>query len=277
MIIFLVLPESFYKIFTTKETYIINTAFAFDIYFRKLRIFNLSNLNKKELLHNSKFYEDKEILKHLSNQEKFELLTIVRFYDGSISFVTEIAKKYKENIEYLDLENFLHNYRSLNKDFNLSETENLEIFKKYFRITFSESSTVLQIQLESFFNFFNKKFSIKIPIDDFLNISLKSFIKLYDIIETQLKQLFDINAQKGMLFYTNFDAIIQNIFKNTDNRWKTMEYFTYYLILNFSNAIGQSEKEFLMIEEYIQFCLNNNDIIRKLLESHIGEVSSEVD
>jgi len=168
----------------------------------------------------SRYYEDKKQLKTLNLQEKFELLTLVRFYDSSLNFITTIAKEYKNGVEFMDISSFIANYNSLNKDFNFTDEDNLKIWKNHFIVN-NEN----MINLESFFNFFSRKFSIKINVDDYLNISLKGFTLLFGTIESKLKNFFNMYAVKGMIYYTQFDIIFKNIFEKSENKWKTLEYF----------------------------------------------------
>jgi len=185
-----------------------------------MRRFNFSNINKRYVLHSSKFIEDKKPIKNLSLVEKFELLTLVRFYDNSLSFVNLIAKEYKKNIENYDISNFIDNFASQNKDFNLTNEEIIEIFRNNFIVTEDK-----KINLESFFNFFSRKFSIKISVEDFLNISLKGLILLFGTIESKLENYFTMHAAKGMIYYTEFNLIFKIIFAKSENKWKTLEYF----------------------------------------------------
>jgi cell division protein FtsL len=216
---------SFYKLYTTDENYLMATSYAFDIYFSKLRMYNFSVTNQKQILQCSKFYEDKKQLKSFTQVEKFEYLTLVRFYDASLSFITNMANKYKQEIEYIELDNFIDQFKSINKDFQLTNDEMVKIFKKQFDVVDFEGT--LKISLESFFTFFSKKLSVKISVDDYLNVSLKALIDLIGNIEASLKAMFQLHSIKGILYFTEFDAIFKKIFAKSENKWKTLEYFRY--------------------------------------------------
>ena len=177
---------------------------------RKLRKFELSTMNRDNILYASKFYEDKTLIKILSLRQRFEYLVLIRFFEHSTSFLASIEKEHK--------------------DFNLKEEEIKEICQNHFSIYSElkdedEEEMIEVIDLYTFFEFYHKRMDAKILVTDFMDISLDYMIKLYNEIEIKLINLYQRFANQNLLFYTEFDAAMKKIFANSENKWKSLEYF----------------------------------------------------
>lgn len=215
------MPLSYFKIFEeSSNIYTLLTEFCFEIYYEKLHEFNLINENKVNILKSTKVYaEDKEVEK-ISDDVKLEYLLLSRFYNKSLIFIGNLIALYKDGQTTEKLTSFYDHFSFTNKEFRISNDQFNHIFTKHFSVN------DLEVDLESFFNFFKNSYYFKIKVIDFLEITLYSLINYFDLLEKQINKYYGMIQFKYPEFISliEFSELIHKI-TNEDNRWKVSDYF----------------------------------------------------
>lgn len=158
-------------------------------------------------------------------------------------------------VQYSDVYTFANHLTSANKEFEYDYPYYQELVKKYF-----ECNKDQQFKLSVFVKFFQTKRTFKIKIESFINIILKSICSIYEELERKIKKIFEICdiEQTGILPRKKFEQALELIFSKTENTWKINELFKQAATFN-------EQKEYLIKEEFIIFCLNNSEVIYKLI------------
>lgn len=220
------LPISFYKLFEEEESnYLMNLEACFGIYKTKFPNFKLSIEAFDKIIRSSEIYDtnNKSILNGESNYEGLrDKYLLCNFYNKNMAFIEEILNDYKEEkINEIDALEIANHFMIANSEFEMNLVYVLDIFK----LNFSVKEDM--IDLQSFFDFFLKKYFFKIKIIDFLNHSMDRLINIYNYIDRIIGQIWnkaDV-MKNGCIYYKEFENSMKNLMGNGENKWKISEYF----------------------------------------------------
>ena len=254
------LPISFFKIFDDDyKSYLMNTEQCFEILYSKFPFFEFVINHKDVIINLTQVIEGENEVPGIPLIKKFNIFLLTRMYNRSMLFINEIATELKRdnNAEIL-FDKVVDCFLISNKEFDLNETMILDIFQNNFDLHKNILNKNI-ISVQSFLKFFSKKYFFKIKIVDFLEISLNALINTYGTLEKKIIKFFDEVdfLKKGFILYKEFEQILIQWFGNNENKWKISEFF--------KDAVGSGDKEFLIKEEFITFCLNTKEIYTMLL------------
>lgn len=224
------LPISFYKIFEEEEAnYLMNLDICFNIYKNKFPHFKLSIEAFDKIIRVSEIYDsnNNNILSGETNYESVrDKFLLTNFYNKNVGIIEGILNDYKEEkINDIDAIEIANMFMSANSEFEMNLVYVLDIFKLNFTIIEEEKHE--KIELQSFFDFFLKKYFFKIKIIDFINISTDRLIYIYNSIDKIITNIWnkaDV-MKNGSIYFKEFDGLMRNLLGKGENKWKISEYF----------------------------------------------------
>ena len=192
------------------------TDLCIEIYFTKFNYYDLIKENKLTLIKASVLEENSIENKTMLEEKKYEIFVLNRFVQKAQFFINELIYQFKENNKSFEpLSSFYDQFSIVNKEFNFTNTE----FKYYFSKNLNVVSD--QVSLESLQNFI-AKYCFKIRVVDFIQITLISFISIFDFLESNITSVFDIfdTKKQGIFHFKEFTDAVNFIFKVPENDWK---------------------------------------------------------
>lgn len=218
------LPISFYKIFEETETgYIMYLEDCLELYKHKFSFYFLSPEALDKLIRPCEVYQGDYKLEDLGFETVRDKFLLHRFYEKSTNFIEKLLLDYKEKVK-TDVDVFLiaNQFMNANKDLEVNLNLTLDIFKMNFKTNRKDS-----IDLESFIDFFLKKFYFKIKVIDFVNVSVERLINVYNGLNKILNKMWDNADMKknGIIFSKEFEQVLSALLGNSENKWKIAEYF----------------------------------------------------
>lgn len=220
------LPISFYKLFEEEEAnYLMNLDIAFNIYRNKFPYFKLSVEAFDKLIRASELYDVNYNIVE-SGESNYESIRdkflLSNFYNQNVGIIEGILNDYKEKkINEIDAIEIANLFMFANQEFEMNLIYVMDILKINFNIVND------MIELQSFFDFFLKKFYFKIKVIDFLNISTDRLIYIYNAIDKIIVNLWEKAdvMKSGNIYYREFESVMKNLLGNGENKWKISEYF----------------------------------------------------
>lgn len=220
------IPVSYIKLFDDIEpasSFVINMESCNEIYSQKFGMYFLNCEAFDMLLRASQVFKNDKEVENLGLVNKKDIFYLQRYHAKSQDAFQELIKQSKENYQFeLNTLKIAEMFIIANKDYDLKLEETIEIFKRNFIIK-NES-----IVLDSFFEFFVEKFSFKIKLLDYLQISYDILIQIYSDLEAKISKIWDKHLEiknRGIVFYKEFEMLLLYILKSPDNKWKFNEYF----------------------------------------------------
>jgi hypothetical protein len=262
------LPISFYKLFEEDEsTYLMNLDACFTMYKNKFPNFKLSIEAFDRIIRVAEIYDinNNNIMSGESNYEGVkDKFLLNNFYNKNVGLIEGMLNDFKQvlktEVDALEIAN-LFMIANIEFEFNLIYV--LDIFKLNFVVKDEK------IDLQSFFDFFLKKYFFKIKVSDFLNISADRLINIYislDKIITAIWNKADM-LKNDVIYFKEFESVMKNLLGNAETKWKISEYFKYFLFfINFRTACGTNDKDFITKNEFFSFMFNEKDCINILLK-----------
>jgi hypothetical protein len=205
------LPISFYKLFTDPgyKDFIMDTSLCFEIY-RKYPYYNFGN-NSKDILAKTIVLKGNE--EHVVSEEnKDDYFALNNFHDKSFMLVADIFTDYKAGKLYFpDIDKLIEALVSSNAD--LSDKLASDILHRTF--TINENG----LDLKCFLSHFNNKFSFKIKIVQFLDLTVNSLINLFNRIENRINDLFKEVKANEVIDFKTFETIMMKIIPKLEYNW----------------------------------------------------------
>jgi len=220
------LPFSFFKLFKLEMSEInIPIESCLDIFTAtKLKYFELSTILLRKLVSNTYYTSNGKSLNSLSYKKKLEVLLLNRFYTNqtSLSLFNKLSNKYKEGEKTSNIEEILDRFLLINKDFNFTKKQVIEILKNNFEVEDNE------VNLEQFIHFFVDKKSLLIKAEVFINLVLEELNTIFNDLVAALTKCFlkEDTELSNMISFKNFEKAIQSLIKlDTNNKYKVSSYF----------------------------------------------------
>lgn len=225
-------PISFYKLFEEEESnYLMNLDVCFTIYKNKFPNFKLSIEAFDKIIRASEIYDSSNTMIQ-SGQSNYEgvrdKLLLTNFYSKNVGIIEQILNDFKEGlINEIDALEIANHFMIANSEFELNLVYVLDILKLNFVVEEDK------IDLQSFFDFFLKKFFFKIKVIDFMNITIDRLINIFNSLDKMINNLWNkADMQRnGVIYFKEFDNVIKNLMGNSENKWKISEYFKYELFI----------------------------------------------
>lgn len=202
----------------------ITTHQCFEIYFSKFKEFQLIKENKDNLLRISTLYEDEKELKTVDKETKFYIFNLSRFLSKSNYFIHEIIVDFSQNkrktIYFSELYQL---FCSVINDLEVPEHEFLKLVTRLLKYDINNKT----IDLESIIDFHDQKLMLKMKVQEFLEMSLKSVINLLSLLEKVINNIFDQYDVKRneIMFFKEFQICLIQTLKINENEWKINQYF----------------------------------------------------
>jgi hypothetical protein len=222
------LPISFYKLFEEDESnYLMNLDACFTMYKNKFPNFKLSIEAFDRLIRVTEIYDsnNNNIMSGGSNYEGVrDKFLLNNFCNKNVGLIEEMLNEFKKvtktEVDALEMANL---FMIANFEFEFNLIYVLDIFKINFVVKDDK------IDLQSFFDFFLKKYFFKIKVIDFLNISIDRIISIFNSLDKIILNLWnkaDI-FKNDAIYYKEFEGVMKNLMGNAETKWKISEYFKY--------------------------------------------------
>lgn len=217
------LPISFYKLFEEAETnYIMTLDSCVEIFFLKFPNFSLHIQSLDHLLRNSNVILNEKEIENLGLENKKDIFYLRNYYNKQTSSFEHLLRHYTSKVK--NEEDYLKIADQIilaNKDFALNLMQTNEMLRRNFHLRDNK------ILLESFLDYFVDKYVFKIKISDFVCISIECFSETFTELDKALAKLWELTEAKknGIIFYKDFETCMNVILGNSENKWKTSEYF----------------------------------------------------
>jgi len=197
---------------------------CFDIYHSKFKEFQLIKENKDILLKYSTLFEDEKEMKTVDKETKLYIFNLSRFLSKSNYFIHEIIVDYNQNTrKTIGLSELYQMFCSIIMDIEVSEHDFQKIVSRLLKFDINNKT----IDLESIIEFHDQKLMLKVKVQDYLELSLKSVLNLFNMLEKVVNGIFDqydIKRSEIMSFKEFQSCLIQTL-KLNENEWKINEYF----------------------------------------------------
>lgn len=219
------LPISFFKLFDIIEfsqTLLISIEAGIEIYSSKFQNYFIGLVSFEKIIRETKIYKNEVLLEEMSIDRKKDVFFLTRYYQKSAAHFENLVKDFKDNNK--NEENAIKIAEHIilsNKEYELNLIDCLNILKRNFNLPNDFLS------LELFLSFFLDRYSMKIKILEFVQISLETFIVIYTDLEQKISKIWNrIEVErKGIIFYKEFEVILLDLLKSNENVWKFQEYF----------------------------------------------------
>lgn len=217
------LPISFYKIFEESENnFLMTLDNCMDIYINKFPNFciNIESLDK--LLRLCSVNHNEKDLEGLGLENKKDVFHLMKYYYKQNTSFQLLLNDFKSKIK--NEENCLNIADQImiaNKEYDLNLFQIMDILKRNFKMIDDK------IQLDSFLDYFVEKYIFKIKITDFLQVSIDIFSIIYADLDKLVQKMWE-NAdskRQGIIFYRDFEGVLNVLLGNSENKWKISEYF----------------------------------------------------
>ena len=260
------LPISFFKMFEEDYTsYLMNTEICFELYSSKFNQFELVEANYDHILSISSIFLNDQKLNESSKSKKLDFFLLTKMYNKSMIFINDLNNSFMSgSVHDMSIEPFIENFYSANKEFEkfILRDNVIDIFRRNFalnKIYIDSNTTELCVNVESFLNFFTKKYFFKVKITEYLDITINSLINTFNLLEKKINKYFDEADSKkhSHVYIKEFEELMLKLLGNTENRWKVNDFFKI--------AAGSSEKEYITREEFMIFCYANKEFLNALL------------
>lgn len=226
------LPISFYKLFEeTESSYIMTLDNCMEIYTSKFSDFSIHIEGLEKLLRNSLVLQNEKELENLGLEAKKDIFYLRNYYTKQNASFQLLLNKYKDKSKNEEKYVTIADQIILaNRDSDLNFFKTCEILKRNFKLVDDNLS------LESFLNYFIDKYIFKIKITDFVRISTECFVYIFSNLEKNLLKMWELTEGKrnGIILYRDFETCMSMILGNSENKWKTSEYFKYIIQKKFS-------------------------------------------
>ena len=217
------LPISFYKLFEEGfPEYLMTLDNCMEVLMSKFPNFSIHLESFDMLLRFSQISQAEKEVENLGLENRKDTFLLMKYYNkqnSSFQFLLEAFKNKSKNEEsYLKIADQI---MMANKEFDVNFFQIAELLKRNFAIKDDK------IKLESFLNYFVERFSFKVKIADFLQICLDSFVDIYADLDKYFVKMWE-NAdvkRQGIIFYREFEAVLNVLLGNSENKWKISEYF----------------------------------------------------
>lgn len=217
------LPISFYKLFEEKmPDYLMSLENCFEIFISKFPNYSIQIECLDKMLRQSQVNQAEKEMANIGLESKKDMFILTKYYNkqnSSFQFLLNNFKNKTKNEEsYLSIADQI---MMANKEFEINFFQISELLKRNFTIVNDK------IQLESFLDYFVEKFNFKIKITDFLQICIDFFGIIYADLDKFLAKMWE-NAdtkKQGIIFFKEFEAVLNVLLGNSENKWKISEYF----------------------------------------------------
>lgn len=217
------LPISFYKLFEEGfPDFLMTLDNCFEIFLSKFpnSFIHIESLDK--LLRNSLISQAEKEVENLGLENRKDIFLLMKYYNKQNSafqsLLNEFKNKTKNEESYL---NIADQIMMANKEFEIDFFQIAEVLKRNFSIIDDK------IQLESFLDYFVERFTFKVKITDFLQVCIDCFTVIYSDLDKYLVKMWE-NAdakRNGIIFYREFETVLNVLLGNSENKWKISEYF----------------------------------------------------
>jgi hypothetical protein len=161
-------------------------------------------------------------MKTLFIETKRDLFYLSRFYKNFKDTFEDLLNKFKTSGQ--NEENYLKIAEQIiisNKEFNLDLTQTIDLIKRNFKVNSDK------IQLDSFIDFFINKYSFMMKINIFVKVAINCFSIIFNDIDKNVQKIWDSADFKktGIIFYKEFEEVMNITMNNTEFKWKIPDYF----------------------------------------------------
>jgi len=217
------LPISFYKLFEEGfPDYLMSVENCVEIFINKFPNYSIHMESLDKLLRQSLISKAEKEVENLGLESKKDIFMLMKYYNKSNStfqfLLNDFKNKTKNEESYL---NIADQIMIANKEFEVNFFQVSELLKRNFSIVDDK------IQLEPFLDYFVEKFSFKIKITDFLQVCIDCFGVIYADLDKLLVKMWENADSKrnGIIFNKEFEAVLNVLLGNSENKWKISEYF----------------------------------------------------
>lgn len=205
-----------------------STELCFEIYFSKFKVYEFIKENRDSIIKLSVLNEGEIEIKSLENENKLNFFICSRFLFKSTILINEIISDLKNNVrKFISLQTLYKHFSDVKIEIEMTIHEFKKLAEKVFIVDDKEN-----VELESIITFYQKNYSLKVKVTDFLEISLNSIVSSYDFLERKIIMIFDQNdpRRNTIIKFKEFQTSITQILGVSENEWKINEYFQYIYV-----------------------------------------------
>ncbi len=218
------LPISFYKIFEeeTESAYLMSLENCMEIYLSKFPLLSINIHALDKLLRSCTVVQNEKECESFGLESKKDVFYLMKYFQKQNASFQILLDGFRSNLKneesYLSIAD---NIMIANKDYDLSLVLILDTLKRNFSFVDDK------IQLESFLDYFVDKYSFKIKVADFVQISVESFAIIYADLDRIVQKIWMSADDKknGIIFFKEFESVMNVLLGNSENKWKISEYF----------------------------------------------------
>jgi hypothetical protein len=223
IIILKILPFSFYKVFEEEESeYLITFEKSLQLLTENFPAFQFNLEFFDKILDICLLFKNEKEIKNLFIETKRDIFYLTRFYNKFKDTLENLLDLYKTSGR--NEENYLKIAQQIilsNKEYNIDLTQSIEILKRNFKVIGDV------IQIDSFLDFFVNKYTFMIKTKDFIRVATDSFFIIFNDLDKNVQKIWDFADFKktGIIFYKEFESVMNVIMGSSEFKWKIPEYF----------------------------------------------------
>jgi hypothetical protein len=217
-----ILPVSFYKVFEEENHQSITLENSLELLAVNFPQFKLNLEFFDKILNYCIVIRNEKEQDNLFVDMKKDLFFLSRFYNNhrnTIEMLIYRSRNSLQNEEKIFL--IAELVMKSNKEYGVDLTQALFIIKRNFKVKGE------MIQLDSFVDFFVTEFKFIIKITDFVQVGIDCFLIIFNDIYKILQKIWELADLKknGIIFYKEFEYVINIIMENIDIKLKVQELF----------------------------------------------------
>jgi len=222
------LPISFYKVFEeTDNNYLITFDACMDLYSQKFTSFSLNVEALDRILRCCIVFKNENEMEEISTETKKDLFFLSRFYQKSKVSFEILLNNFRTLVQNDEKDLVIADQIILsNKDYEVNLVQVFDLLKRNFKLVGDK------IILDTFVDFFIDKYTFKIKLTDFMQQTYECFEVIFNDLDKYLQIMWEKADFKrnGIIFYREFENVMNIIMGNSENKWKISDYFKYFFL-----------------------------------------------
>ena len=211
-----------FKLNMQSDSLYMEFSMAIKIIFFTLSLYEAKNFCLNEFFSMAKYLVNDEEIKLTDINDMKEFYFLQNFYKTKLFYFQELAHQNTKG-QNESLITFVNNFLEANHIFHLTNDYASEIINKYLRVFEG------QVILDSVFEFFDKKYLVKIDVFESIRMAFDYIGNIFNKIEKIIVNNFETVDAKdyGYINFDEFKQFLTILLKNSkcDFKWKLNEYF----------------------------------------------------